>query len=36
MGLFVLSKGAQASEPQCSPMFDTPITALASAFNCRF
>ena len=33
---FTLSKGAQApSEPQRSPLPGTPITALASAFNCR-
>jgi hypothetical protein len=37
LSLFVLSKGAQAPlEPQHSPLPDTPITALASASNCRF
>ncbi|MCL1962110.1 MAG: hypothetical protein FWG56_10140 [Desulfovibrionaceae bacterium] len=37
LGLFALSKGAQAPlEPQRTPLPGTPITALASAFNCRF
>jgi hypothetical protein len=37
LGLFALSKGAQAPlEPQRSPLPGTPITALASASNCRF
>jgi hypothetical protein len=37
LGLFALSKGAQAPlEPQRSPLPGTPITALVSAFNCRF
>ncbi len=37
LGPFALSKDAQASlEPRRSPLPDTPITAPASAFNCRF
>ena len=37
LGPFVPSKGAQAPlEPRHSPLPGTPITALASAFNCGF